>query len=412
MENFKEELLNSLTKYVQIESGSEFNKDTCPSTPGQLELAKTLEKDLRNIGITEVSIDKNGYLFATIPANIDKKVPVIGFLAHMDTYPGFTIGRKVIPQVHKNYQGGDIVVSKQHNVIISPKNCPALKTVIGHDIVTSSGDTLLGTDDKGGIVIIMAMAKYLMEHQEIKHGKIRIAFTPDEEIGKGSDHFDVKAFGADFAYTIDGQCGEGIVYENFNAAGITIDITGVLAHTGYAKGVMQNPVRIASDIVAAWPENMLPETTCGYEGFVCFNDLKADFEKAVLKAAVRDFTKKGLEEKINLVKEIVAKVQKKYPTATLKVEVKEQYKNMAEVIEKNPKIVELARKAFKENGLKPSGEPIRGGTDGARLSFMGLATPNIDAGYSTPHGPFEWASLDLMDKIVRALITIVQDNIK
>ncbi|MBR4509007.1 MAG: peptidase T [Elusimicrobiaceae bacterium] len=411
MENFKEELLNSLTKYVQIESGSEFDKDTCPSTPGQLELAKTLEKDLRNIGITDVSIDNNGYLFATIPANTDKKVPVIGFLAHMDTYPGFTIGRKVIPQLHKNYQGGDIVVSKKHNVIISPKNCPTLKSVIGHDIITSSGDTLLGTDDKGGIVIIMAMAKYLMEHPEVKHGKIRIAFTPDEEIGKGSDHFDVKAFGADFAYTLDGQCGEGIVYENFNAAGINIDITGVLAHTGYAKGVMQNPVRIASDIVAAWPEKMLPETTEGYEGFVCFNDLKADFEKATLKAAVRDFTKKGLEEKINLVKDIVAKVQKKYPTAILKVSVKEQYENMAEIIKKNPKVVDLARKAFEKNGLAPSGQPIRGGTDGARLSFMGLATPNIDAGYSTPHGPFEWASLDLMNKIVHALITIVQDNL-
>lgn len=412
MEDFKEELLTSLTKYVQIESGSEFNKDTCPSTPGQLELAKVLEQDLRAIGIKEVSIDENGYLFATIPANIDKKVPVIGFLAHMDTYPGFTIGRKVVPQLHKNYQGGDIIVSKKHNVIISPKTCQALKSVIGHDIITSSGDTLLGTDDKGGIVIIMAMAKYLMEHPEVKHGKIRIAFTPDEEIGKGSDKFDVKAFGADFAYTLDGQCGEGIVYENFNAAGITIDIKGVLAHTGYAKGVMQNPLRIAADIIAAWPENMLPETTEGYEGFICFNDLKADFEKATLKAAVRDFTKKGLADKIELLKQIIAKVQKKYSTATITMEVKNQYQNMAEVIEKNPKIVELARKAFEENGLKPAGKPIRGGTDGARLSFMGLATPNIDAGYSTPHGPFEWASLDLMNKIVHALISIVQNNIK
>ena len=412
MEDFKEELLTSLTKYVQIESGSEFNKDTCPSTPGQLELAKVLEQDLRAIGIKEVSIDENGYLFATIPANIDKKVPIIGFLAHMDTYPGFTIGRKVVPQLHKNYQGGDIIVSKKHNVIISPKTCQALKSVIGHDIITSSGDTLLGTDDKGGIVIIMAMAKYLMEHPEVKHGKIRIAFTPDEEIGKGSDKFDVKAFGADFAYTLDGQCGEGIVYENFNAAGITIDIKGVLAHTGYAKGVMQNPLRIAADIIAAWPENMLPETTEGYEGFVCFNDLKADFEKATLKAAVRDFTKKGLADKIELLKQIIAKVQKKYSTATITMEVKNQYQNMAEVIEKNPKIVDLARKAFEENGLKPAGKPIRGGTDGARLSFMGLATPNIDAGYSTPHGPFEWASLDLMNKIVHALISIVQNNIK
>ena len=412
MKNFKEELLNSLTKYVQIESGSEFNKDTCPSTPGQLELAKVLQEDLKNIDIKQVSIDKNGYLFATIPANIDKKVPIIGFLAHMDTFPGFTIGRKVVPQVHKNYQGGDIIVSKEHNVIISPKTCESLKSVIGHDIVTSSGDTLLGTDDKGGIVIIMAMAKYLMEHPEIKHGEIKIAFTPDEEIGKGADKFDVKAFGADFAYTLDGQCGEGIVYENFNAAGITIDITGVLAHTGYAKGIMQNPIRIAADIVAAWPKEMLPETTSDYEGFVCFNDLKADFEKAILKAAVRDFTKKGLEDKIELVKKIVTKVQKEYPTATIKVEVKYQYQNMAEVIEKNPKVVELARKAFEENGLAPAGKPIRGGTDGARLSFMGLATPNIDAGYSTPHGPFEWASLDLMNKIVHALISIVKNNIK
>lgn len=412
MENFKNELLASLTKYVQIESGSEFDRDTCPSTKGQLELAKVLEKDLKAIGITEVSIDENGYLFATIPANIDKKVPVIGFLAHMDTFPGFTIGRKVIPQLHKNYQGGDIVVSKEHNVIISPKNCPTLNSVIGHDIITSSGDTLLGTDDKGGIVIIMAMAKYLMTHPEIKHGKIRIAFTPDEEIGKGSDLFNVKAFGADFAYTLDGQCGEGIVYENFNAAAVTINITGVLAHTGYAKGIMQNPLRIAADIIAAWPQTMLPETTCDYEGFLCFNDLTANFEKATLKAAVRDFTKKGLEDKINLLKEIIAKVQKNYSTATIKMEVKEQYQNMAEIIEKNPKVVELARKAFEENGLVPAGKPIRGGTDGARLSFMGLATPNIDAGYSTPHGPFEWASLDLMNKIVHALISIVQNNIK
>lgn len=412
MENFKERILEVFTKYIQVESGSDENSQSSPSTKGQLELAKILKEDLQKLGLKDVSLSEYGYLTAALPSNIERKVPVIGFLAHMDTYPGGTAGRTVKPIVHKNYQGGDITVSKEHNVIISPKTSPALNKCIGHDIVTASGDTLLGADDKAGITIIMVMLEHLIANPQIKHGEIKIAFTPDEEIARGTKHFDVKAFGADFAYTLDGECGDGITSENFNAAAITIKVKGVQAHPGNAKDIMQNPVRIIADICASWPENKLPETTCGREGFICFIGANADFEKGVLKAMARDFDENLLQSHLALLEAIVKEKRLKYPGSVIDFEVSYPYKNMKPMIDKHPQILKLAKEAFEECGLNAESQPIRGGTDGANLSYMGLPTPNIDAGYGTPHGPFEWTSLDMMDKITRAIAKIAENNAK
>ncbi len=412
MKNFKERILEVFTKYIQVESGSDENSQSSPSTKGQLELAKILKEDLQKLGLKDVNLSEYGYLTATLPSNIDRKVPVIGFLAHMDTYPGGTAGRTVKPIVHKNYQGGDITVSKEHNVIISPKTSPALNKCIGHDIVTASGDTLLGADDKAGITIIMVMLEHLIANPQIQHGEIKIAFTPDEEIARGTKHFDVKAFGADFAYTLDGECGDGITSENFNAAAITIKVKGVQAHPGNAKDIMQNPVRIIADICASWPENKLPETTCGREGFICFIGANADFEKGVLNAMARDFDENLLQSHLALLETIIKEKRLKYPGSVIDFEVSYPYKNMKPIIDKHPQILKLAKEAFEECGLNSESQPIRGGTDGANLSYMGLPTPNIDAGYGTPHGPFEWTSLDMMDKIARAIAKIAENNAK
>lgn len=412
MQDLKNRILEVFTKYVQIESSSDESSVASPSTPAQMEFAKILKADLEKLNLKDINLSQYGYLTATLPSNIDYKVPVIGFLAHMDTYPGGTGGRLVRPQVHKNYQGGDIVVSKEHNVIISPKTSHSLSKCIGHDIVTASGDTLLGADDKAGITIIMIMLEYLTAHPEIKHGDIRIAFTPDEEIARGTKHFDVKSFGADFAYTLDGECGDGIVAENFNAASIAIKVKGVQAHPGMAKDIMENPVRILADISASWPENKLPETTSGRDGFICFLDINADFEKGTMHAMVRDFEEDLLQKHLDMFKAIIEEKRLKYPGSKIEFEVKYPYKNMKPMVDKFPNILKLAKEAFEECGLNADGLPIRGGTDGANLSYMGLPTPNIDAGYGTPHGPFEWTSLDAMAKVTKAIAKIAENNTK
>ncbi|MDR0953538.1 MAG: peptidase T [Elusimicrobiota bacterium] len=409
---FKDRLLEVLKKYVQIESGGSFTSNTSPSTQTQVEFAKVLVEDLKAIGAQDIKLDKDGYVYATLPATTDKKVPTIGFMAHMDTYPEGTIGRKVVPQLHKNYQGGDIVVSKERDVIITPFKAPLLKHCIGHDILTASGDTLLGADDKAGIAMIMVFAEHLIKHPEIKHGAIKIAFTPDEEIGNGPAKFDVKGYGADFAYTLDGECNEGVVAENFSAATVNISVKGVQSHIGYAKNIMVNPVRVLSDIIAAWPENKLPETTQDREGFIVFIDTKANFEKGEATAMVRNFDDNLLRQDIALLEAIVAEKRLKYPTTTIDFKVKFTYKNMKPMIDKNPLPMDLAIEALRQEGVNEIGVPMRGGTDGARLSFMGLPTPNLDAGYSLPHGPFEWCSIDQMQKIVNAMIRMIENNAK
>lgn len=412
MIDFKKQVLETFTKYAQIESGSDFKSQTTPSTKTQVEFAKVLKADLEKLGLKDIKLAPTCHLTAKLPANVDGKHPVIGFLAHMDTYPDGTIGRKVQVKLHPNYQGGEIVVNKDLGVIIKPELSPALKKCIGNDIITSAGDTLLGTDDKAGITIIMEMLRYLISHPEIKHGDIRIAFTPDEEIARGPDNFDVPAFGADFAYTLDGECGDGIAYENFNAATVDISIKGVLAHPGQAKGIMENPVRILGDIISKWPENKLAETTEGRQGFLTFTESKADFTTATASVMVRSFEESELRAMIAELEDIVSGIRKKYPGSQIEVKTTYTYKNMRPVIDKNPMAVKLAKEAFKECGLPADGAPIRGGTDGARLTYMGLITPNLDAGYATPHGPFEWASLDQMSKIVNAIICLCEKAVK
>ncbi len=412
MINFKKQVLETFTKYAQIESGSDFNSKTTPSTQTQVELAKVLKKDLEALGLKEINLAPTCHLTAKLPANVDGKHPVIGFLAHMDTYPDGTIGRKVQVKLHPDYQGGEIVVNQDLGVIIKPELSPALKKCIGHDIITSAGDTLLGTDDKAGIAIIMEMLKYLTSHPEIKHGDIKIAFTPDEEIARGPDNFDVPAFGADFAYTLDGECGDGIAYENFNAATVNLFIKGVQAHPGQAKGIMENPVRILADIISKWPENQLAETTEGRQGFLTFTESKADFNTATASAMVRSFEEEELRAMIKKLEDIITDIRKKYIGSKIELKTTYAYKNMRPIIDKNPTAVKLAKDAFKDCGLNADGAPIRGGTDGARLTYMGLITPNLDAGYATPHGPFEWASLDQMSKIVNALICLCEKAVK
>ncbi len=412
MINFKKQVLETFTKYAQIESGSDFKSQTTPSTQTQVEFAKVLKADLEKLGLKDVKLAPTCHLTAKLPANVEGKYPVIGFLAHMDTYPEGTIGRKVKVCLHPNYKGGELVINKELGVILKPELSPALKKCVGDDLITSAGDTLLGTDDKAGIAIIMEMLKYLIAHPEIKHGDIRIAFTPDEEIARGPDNFDVPAFGADFAYTLDGECGDGIAYENFNAATVDIFVKGVLAHPGQAKGIMENPVRILADIISKWPANKLAETTEGRQGFLTFTESKADFATATASAMVRSFEETELRAMIKELEDIVADIRKKYSGSQIEVKTTYTYKNMRPMIDKNPTAVKLAKEAFKECGLDTDGAPIRGGTDGARLTYMGLITPNLDAGYATPHGPFEWASLDQMSKIVNALICLCEKVVK
>lgn len=408
MINFKKQVLETFTKYAQIESGSDFKSQFTPSTQTQVEFAKILKADLEKLGLQDIKLASTCHLTAKLPANVDGKYPVVGFLAHMDTYPEGTIGRQVKVCLHPDYKGGDLVINKELGVILKPELSPALKKCIGHDLITSAGNTLLGTDDKAGIAIIMEMLKYLIAHPEIKHGDIRIAFTPDEEIARGPDNFDVPAFGADFAYTLDGECGDGIAYENFNAATVNISVKGVLAHPGQAKGIMENPVRILADIISKWPENKLAETTEGRQGFLTFTESKADFTTATASAMVRSFEETELHAMVKELEDIIADIRKKYPGSEIKADTTYTYKNMRPVIDKNPMAVKLAKEAFKECGLVSEGSPIRGGTDGARLTYMGLITPNLDAGYATPHGPFEWASLDQMSKIINALICLCE----
>ena len=412
MVNFKDQVLKTFTKYAQIESGSDFKSKTTPSTQAQVEFAKMLKADLELLGLKEIKLSSTCHLTAKLPANIEGKYPVIGFLAHMDTYPEGTIGRKVQVCMHPDYKGGDLIINKERGIVLKPSVAPALSKCIGHDLITSAGDTLLGADDKAGIAIIMEMLKYFVSNPEIEHGDIKIAFTPDEEIARGPDNFDVPAFAADFAYTLDGECGDGIAYENFNAATLNIDIKGVQAHPGQAKGIMENPVRILADIISRWPENKLAETTEGREGFLTFTESKADFSTASANVMVRSFEEKELRAMIAEMEDILVDIRKKYPGSKIDLKTTYTYKNMRPVIEKDPRAVKLAKEAFEECGLCVDGAPIRGGTDGARLTYMGLITPNLDAGYATPHGPFEWASLDQMSKIINALVCICQKAVK
>ena len=391
-------------RYVVIDTQSDPASSTYPSTGKQKDLGRLLVAELQAMGIGDAHLDQHGYVYATIPANTQKKVPVICFCSHMDTSPDCT-GRNVKPQLVRNYRGGDITLPADPAQVIRVAEHPALKDQIGNDIITTDGTTLLGADNKAGVAEIMDAAHALVQNPQIKHGTIKILFTPDEEIGRGVDKVNLKKLGADFAYTIDGESAGTIEDETFSADGVTITIEGVSTHPGFAKGKMEHAIKIAAAIVDRLPKDTCsPETTEGKQGFLHPIGITGALEKATLGFIVRDFTEVGLKEKEGLLEGIVKDVMKAFPRSTYAIEIKEQYRNMKEVIDRHPEIVDYAIEAIRRAGLKPVRSSIRGGTDGSRLSFMGLPCPNIFAGEHAFHSRLEWVSVQDMERAVQTIV--------
>lgn len=403
----KEDLIKRFTTYVQVDTQANEDSDTCPSTPGQWDLLRMLEEELKEIGLEEVELDENGYLFATLPANTDKDVPVIGFLAHVDTATDFT-GKNVKPQIVENYDGGDIVLNNELNIVLSPKDFPSLKNYVGQTLITTDGTTLLGADDKAGIAEIVTAMDYLMKHPEIKHGKIRVAFTPDEEIGRGPHKFDVARFGAKFAYTMDGGPLGELQYESFNAASAKITINGNNIHPGSAKGKMVNSIKIGMELNSLLPEDEAPEYTEGYEGFYHLLSFQGDVERTHMYYIIRDHDRNKFEEKKATIRKIVEQLKEKYGEETLELDLKDQYYNMREKIEPVKEVLDYAKEAMERLGITPIIEPVRGGTDGSQLSFMGMPTPNIFAGGENMHGKFEYVSAETMVRATEVIIEIAK----
>ncbi|WP_068621074.1 peptidase T [Paenibacillus tuaregi] len=403
----KEEIIGRLTSYVKIDTQSNEDSETCPSTPGQLTLAHMLVEELKSIGMSEVTIDENGYVMATLPSNTEREVPTIGFLAHVDTATDFT-GAGVNPQIHENYDGRDIFLNPQLNVVLSPGEYPQLSNYIGHTLITTDGTTLLGADNKAGIAEIMTAMDYLIKHPEIKHGKIRVAFTPDEEIGRGPQRFDVPAFNATYAYTVDGGPLGELEYESFNAASAKITIKGNNIHPGSAKGKMINSAKIAMEFNRRLPASEAPEFTEGYEGFYHLLSVNGDVESTTLYYIIRDFDRKGFEERKAVIQRLVEEFRQTYGEANVLLNMNDQYYNMREKIEPVREVVDIAHQAMVNLGIQPDVKPIRGGTDGSQLSYMGLPTPNIFTGGENYHGKFEFISVDNMIKAVQVIVEIVQ----
>lgn len=401
-------VLDRFLRYVKIDTQSDATSSTIPSTEKQKNLGRLLVQELHEMGISDAHLDEFGYVYATIPANTDKKVPVICFCSHMDTSPDSS-GKDVKPIIHKNYDGADIVLPDDPTQVIKMAEHPHLKNKIGHDIVTASGTTLLGADNKAGLAEIMDAAHHLMTHPEVKHGKIRILFTPDEEIGRGVDKADMEKLGADFGYTVDGEQLGSLEDETFSADSVTIKIQGVSAHPGFAKGKLENAVKIASEIIANLPQDALsPETTEGREGFIHPTGITGKAEAAELKFIIRDFKTDGLLNHEAKLKSIANKVLNKYPNSYMDFIVTEQYRNMKIVLDLYPQVVEFAKEAIQRAGLTPICSSIRGGTDGSRLSFMGLPCPNIFAGEHAFHSKHEWATVQDMEKAAETIVHLCQ----
>jgi tripeptide aminopeptidase len=400
-------VIEKFLKYVKFDTRSDEDSSTVPSTAKQLVLAEELVKELKEMGMKDVSLDKNGYVMSTLVGNIDKKVPVVGFISHMDTSPEMP-GDNVNPQIIENYNGEDIVLNKEKNIILHTKDFPEIKEYIGKTLITTDGTTLLGADDKAGVAEIMAAMEYLLEHPEIKHGDIRIGFTPDEEVGRGADYFDVKKFNADLAYTMDGGTIGELEYENFNAASAKITVHGRSVHPGYAKDKMINSMLVANELISMFPEKQNPANTEGYEGFYHLVSMNGGIEETHLNFIIRDFDAVNFEKRKTFIEEIVDKLNKKYSEGTVEVVIIEQYRNMKEKVEPVKYIVDIAFDAMEKVGVKPTVKPIRGGTDGARLSFMGLPTPNIFTGGQNFHGKFEYIPVYAMEKAVEVILKIVE----
>ncbi|MBD7963536.1 peptidase T [Fictibacillus norfolkensis] len=403
----KQEIMDRFITYVKVDTQSDGRSDTTPTTEGQWTLANMLVEELKGIGMEEVTVDENGYVMATLPSNSDKDIPVIGFLAHVDTATDFT-GTNVKPQIVENYDGETIILNKDLHIELSPNDFPSLKDYEGHTLITTDGTTLLGADNKAGIAEIMTAMKYLIEHPEIKHGKIRVAFTPDEEIGRGPHKFDVAAFGAKYAYTMDGGPLGELEYESFNAASARIRILGKNIHPGSAKNKMVNAAKIAMELNGKLPVEEAPEHTEGYEGFYHLTGLKGDVEQTDMYYIIRDHDKELFQKRKDRMQEIVEELREKYGQDKIQLELNDTYYNMKEKIEPVKEIVDLASEAMKKLDIEPNIKPIRGGTDGSQLSFMGLPTPNIFTGGENYHGRHEYISVDNMIKATQVIIELVQ----
>lgn len=402
--SFSHTVLARFLRYVVIDTQSDPESPTCPSTEKQKNLGRLLAQELHDIGLSDAHLDDHGYVYATIPATSDKAVPVICFCSHMDTSPDCS-GAGVRPQVHRNYRGGDIALPGDPAQVIRVSEHPDLANQIGHDIVTSDGTTLLGADNKAGIAEIMDAAEFLIRNPQIRHGTIKILFTPDEEIGRGVDKVDLTKLGADVAYTMDGETAGHLEDETFSADGVTITINGVSAHPGFAKGRMEHAIKAAAEIITRLPKDTCsPETTEGRDGFVHPIGVSGALEQARLDFIVRDFTDAGLQQKEALLEGIVKQVMAAYPRSSYRFEVKQQYRNMKQVIDRHPEIIENAIEAIRRAGLTAVRTSIRGGTDGSRLSFMGLPCPNIFAGEHAFHSRQEWVSVQDMEAAVRTIV--------
>jgi len=401
-------LKDRFLKYVKFETRSDEKSETIPSTPTQLEFAKILAKELEEIGMENVYVNDACFVNATLPGNIDKDVPVIGFIAHMDT-ADFN-ATNVNPKIVENYDGKDIVLNEAKDIVLSVEEFPNLKNYVGKTVITTDGTTLLGADDKAGIVEIVEAMKYLIEHPEIKHGTVKVAFGPDEEIGRGADNFNVEEFGADFAYTMDGGPVGELEYESFNAAGAVFKIKGKSVHPGTAKGKLINASLIAAEIVNSFPADEVPEKTEGYEGFYFLDKINSNCEEAELSYILRDHDREKFEAKKKFAANVAKKINEKYGKELVSVEIKDQYYNMGEIIKDHMNVVEIAKKAMENLGIKPVIEPIRGGTDGSKISFMGLPTPNIFAGGENFHGKYEFVALESMILATDVIVEIVKLN--
>jgi tripeptide aminopeptidase len=407
LKNYNYSASDRFLKYVRIDTQSDPYSNTCPSTEKQKDLGRLLVQELLEMDIADAHLDEHGYVYATLSANTNKSVPVICLCSHMDTSPDCS-GKDVKPIIHPNYQGQDLVLPDDPSQVLRLNEHPDLQAQIGNDIITASGTTLLGADNKAGLAEIMDVVNFLVHHPEIKHGTLKILFTPDEEIGRGVDKVDLKKLGADFAYTVDGETLGSLENETFSADGILITIRGISSHPGFAKGKMESALKIAAEIIAQLPkERLSPESTQAKEGFLHPVAIRGTVEEATLEFIIRDFTEEGLQNHASLLEEITRKVMSTYPKSQYELQVKEQYRNMKKILDQHPAVVEFGLEAIRRAGLEPKLQSIRGGTDGSRLSFMGLPCPNIFAGEHAFHSKLEWVSVQDMEKAVESLVHLI-----
>ena len=411
MKEITESMLQRFLKYVTFDTESIDDSTTVPTSEGQFTFARYLEEELRTMGLTEITLDDKGYLYATLPANTNKEIPVIGFISHLDTSPDMS-GKDVKPRVVAAYDGGDITLCEKDNIVLTVKDFPEVAAYKGEDLIVTDGHTLLGADDKAGIAEIISAIAYLQAHPEIEHGKVRIAFNPDEEIGRGAHHFNVPLFGCEWAYTVDGGAEGELEFENFNAGSALFTIQGRNVHPGYAKGKMLNALRVATAIVETIPAAESPEQTEGYEGFYHLMSINGGVDKAEVSYIIRDHDKEIFEKRLAYMSEVAEKMNAIYGENVVEVDIKRQYSNMREKVEPMMHIIELARKAMEEAGVTPEIKPIRGGTDGAQLSFMGLPCPNMFAGGINFHSRYEFVSLQVMEKAMMTIVKIIEGAAK